>query len=101
DINKPTEKMSSEEILHHFLSINKDILTTAELRELVNHKDRSKALVVSCAATIFGHLLKCETHKTLLVIDEHGILFNNDPSPVQFPVLYPLMDLPTWGGSAA
>ncbi|KAF8455103.1 hypothetical protein BGX38DRAFT_1258218 [Terfezia claveryi] len=100
-LNTSTEEETSREICHHFLSVNKDILTAAELTKLVNHEDTSKPLVVSCASTIFCHLLKNRIRKTLLVIDEHGALFMNDPpAPAQLPVLNPLMSLTFWGERA-
>ncbi|CAG8474931.1 9704_t:CDS:1 [Paraglomus occultum] len=97
-LDQPTEENSSIEICHRFLSLNKDILTAAELKKLVEHEDRSKPLVVSCAATIFGDILQRTNRKTLLVVDEHGALFDNDPpAPVQLPILKPLMTLTYWG----
>ncbi|RUS34197.1 hypothetical protein BC938DRAFT_481975 [Jimgerdemannia flammicorona] len=101
-IDQPTEEISSIAICKRFLSINKDILTAAELKQLVQHEDKSKPLVVSIAATIFCDLLQQISRKTLLVVDEHGVLFISDPpTPQRLPVLIPLMSLTYWAESAA
>ena len=45
----------------------------------MNQEVRSKPLVVSCASTIFHHLLKDTIQKSLFVTDEHDVLFMNEP----------------------
>ncbi|CAG8668428.1 5301_t:CDS:1, partial [Paraglomus brasilianum] len=78
------------------------ILTAAEFKELVQAEDNSKPLIVFCTTTTFGDLLQQTDHKTLLVINEHGMLFNKDPpAPAWLPILDPLMTLTFWVESAA
>ena len=68
----------------------------------MTHEDRSKLLVVSYTSTIFCHLLKDKTRKSLLVIDENGVptFINDPPTPTRFPILNPLMTLTFWGERA-
>jgi len=97
-INRASEEKSSMEICNRFLAINKDILTAAELKVLVEHEDKSKAFVVSCADIIFTDLLQRRDRKTLLIVDEHGALFKTDPpAPDRLWVLQPLKEITFWG----
>ncbi|RUP51478.1 hypothetical protein BC936DRAFT_147980 [Jimgerdemannia flammicorona] len=96
------EVTSSIRICQLFLSINRDILTAAEFRELIGNRTKGTPLVVSCAYAIFGNLLLQKSRKTLLVVDEHGVLFNSDPpAPERLPVLRPLMNLTAWREDAS
>ncbi|KAG0368649.1 hypothetical protein BGZ54_001508 [Gamsiella multidivaricata] len=101
-LNEVTSESASIEICKQFLAINRDILTAAKLRELVTYEDRSTPLVMSSAATILGSLLQRREHKSLCIIDEHGVLFASDPPvPARLVVLQPLKTFNYWDDSAA
>ncbi|RUP47923.1 hypothetical protein BC936DRAFT_145170 [Jimgerdemannia flammicorona] len=95
-LDQPTGSKSSEEICKRFLALNKDILTAVELQRLVKYTD-TNPVVDACAGEIMSGLLKQRDHKTLLVVDEHGALFNVEPpAPDRLPILGPLKNLTAW-----
>ncbi|KAI7819292.1 hypothetical protein BC939DRAFT_460337 [Gamsiella multidivaricata] len=101
-LNQDTAERASIEICKRFLAINKDILTAAELKEMVTYEDRSTPLVVSIAGTILGSLLQRRERKSLYIIDEHGALFASDPpAPDRLVLLLPLQSFNCWEESAA
>ncbi|CAI2168627.1 18817_t:CDS:2 [Funneliformis geosporum] len=96
-LNVKTSKRAEKVICRYFLALNKDILTAAELKEIVQH-DSSVEVEVAVAEAIL-HLIKLADHKALLIIDEHDILFEKDPVPLRIHLLSPLMNLNFWGES--
>lgn len=100
ELIQPTVEMSSEEICKRFLAMNKDILTAAELKQLVAYAGVGD-IFASCAGVIWG-LFKQKNRKTLLVVDEHGTLFDVDPPvPDRLYNLQPLKVLTFWGELAS
>ncbi|RHZ75624.1 hypothetical protein Glove_212g119 [Diversispora epigaea] len=81
ELNKCTEKKSGEVICKYFIAQNKDILTAAELKRLVQYADRY-SVEVAATGEILGNLLKRVDRKTLLIVDEHGVLFENKTVPI-------------------
>ncbi|KAG0344219.1 hypothetical protein BG005_001960 [Podila minutissima] len=80
-----------------FLALNKDILTGTELEKLVNNYNGSRSLSSNALWVIFDTLLKSRERKTLLLVDEHGKLFEREPYvPVRFRSLNPLMSFHWW-----
>jgi hypothetical protein len=99
DLDLGTSDEAGEVICKYFLTLNKDILTAADLEYIVRHVDRFSGKVEAAvvAGAIFT-LLKTSEHKTLLIVDEHGALFENKPSvPERFSALGPLKNLNYWG----
>ncbi|KAF9356847.1 hypothetical protein BGX26_004662 [Mortierella sp. AD094] len=93
------QEESSEEICQRFLSINRDILTATELKDLVKNV-RGKSNVATSFVNALWGLIRQQTRKTLLVVDEHRALFESEsPTPIRFPVLRPLLDLSALGGN--
>ncbi|KAG0076702.1 hypothetical protein BGZ93_003903, partial [Podila epicladia] len=91
-----SEDESALELVKRFLALNKDILTGAELEKLVNDAI-GKLDNAGAAWKIFRYLLMQSERKTLLVVDEHGKLFKDDPSlPKIFTYLNPLSDFHWW-----
>ncbi|ORY89529.1 hypothetical protein BCR41DRAFT_376138 [Lobosporangium transversale] len=72
--NCDTKTAASKLICQIFLSINKDILTASELKEMVAI-ETSKDPYVNSATCIFAELLQSRSQKALFVVDEHGALF--------------------------
>ncbi|KAF9370219.1 hypothetical protein CPB97_002923, partial [Podila verticillata] len=84
-----------------FLALNKDILTGTELEKLVNNYDGTRDISRNALSVMFGTLLKTKDRKTLLLVDEHGKLFERDPHvPEKFKSLNPLSSYHWWGEDA-
>lgn len=81
-----------------FLALNKDILTVNDFEKmLLGHQSEATEVLITAATSIFDDLLLLWETKTLLVIDEHGALFEQDPPvPKKHMILNPLMQLATW-----
>ncbi|RIA94344.1 hypothetical protein C1645_734870 [Glomus cerebriforme] len=90
------DKQSSEVIVRYFLAINKDILTAAELENLVQ-KIRTDSVVPFAEA--MWDMLQQKNCKILVVVDKHGVLFSHKttPAPLRLHILKPLMKLTYWG----
>ncbi|CAG8621823.1 12750_t:CDS:2 [Ambispora gerdemannii] len=95
ELSLNTSEEAGMVICKYFLALNKDILTGAELELLVENEniDYSSSKV---AGKILENLLKQVDRKTLLIIDEHGVLFEKDPVPERLHILKPLMNLTFW-----
>ncbi|KAI8606785.1 hypothetical protein EDD21DRAFT_400162 [Dissophora ornata] len=86
-------------LVKRFLALNKDILTSAELGQLVDGKDD---ISINTISVIFGTLLSQKERKILLIVDEHGLFFKVDPPlPTKSKSLKPLSDLRWWREDAA
>ncbi|KAG0346479.1 hypothetical protein BG004_001646 [Podila humilis] len=97
-LNSRTEVMSSQSVVQRFLAFNKDILTTAELRKLVDGYDGTINISTHAISRIFEDFLKSTRRKTLLLVDEHWKLFEKSPFvPDKFVSLGPLSRLDWWG----
>ncbi|CAG8622299.1 4180_t:CDS:2 [Ambispora gerdemannii] len=98
DLNVESSETAGEVICEYFLALNKDILTAAELKKIVRFaSDRNpQQVMVTVAEGILG-LIKSTDRKALLIVDEHGILFEKDPVPLRIHLLSPLMNLNFWG----
>jgi len=98
ELNKLSAFEIGYEICARFLALNKDILTIADFKVMtMGNSTDSKEAVTIAAGFIFGYLLKQLKRKTLLVIDEHGALFEPEPPiPKIQPLLNPLMQLNAW-----
>ncbi|KAI7828592.1 hypothetical protein BC939DRAFT_60993 [Gamsiella multidivaricata] len=95
------EGESELEVVKRFLALNKDILTGAELEMLVNDYDGTQSLSTNAIWVIFRTLLMTRDRKTLLLVDEHGKLFEKEPYvPVKFKSLNPLLSYHWWGEDA-
>ncbi|KAG0351443.1 hypothetical protein BG005_009051 [Podila minutissima] len=95
------EDESALQLLKLFLALNKDIWTGTELKMLVNDSDDTGDISTRALSVIFGTLLKTSERKTLLLVDEHGKLFENDPHvPQKFRSLVPLSSYHWWGEDA-
>ncbi|RHZ75616.1 hypothetical protein Glove_212g191 [Diversispora epigaea] len=91
-----TSEEAGKVICEYFLALNKDILTGAEFELLIKNKNVDCSFS-NVAESILGDLLKQVDQKTLLIIDEHGVLFEKDPVPERLHILKPLMNLTFWG----
>ncbi|GJJ68053.1 hypothetical protein EMPS_00399 [Entomortierella parvispora] len=97
-LNTKSEDLSTLQIVKRFLAFNKDILTGAELEMLVNDYDGSDAVSTIAAYKIFRYLLMSRDRKTLLLVDEHGKLFKEEPYvPDRFKSLQHLSSYGMWG----
>jgi hypothetical protein len=98
DLDTETSVHAGVVICEYFFALNKDILTVTDLENIVQLVDyRFNEVEVVVAESIFK-LLKTSVLKTLLIVDEHGALFEqNTPVPARLPVLAPLMNLNYWG----
>ncbi|ORY98261.1 hypothetical protein BCR41DRAFT_415753 [Lobosporangium transversale] len=98
--NCDTKTAASKLICQIFLSINKDILTASELKEMVAI-ETSKDPYVNSATCIFAELLQSRSQKALFVVDEHGALFpeSSKSAPERFPFLGPLQTFNSWNNS--
>ncbi|CAG8519393.1 1075_t:CDS:2 [Funneliformis mosseae] len=100
ELIKPTMEMVSKEICKRFLAINKDILIANELKKLVEFVSEDDVFVTY--ASLIWDLLKQKDCKTLLVVDEHGVLFDLDPPvPDRLIILISLKNLNFWEEKAA
>ncbi|KAF9898768.1 hypothetical protein EC991_010432 [Linnemannia zychae] len=96
-----TEGASTLEVVKRFLAMNKDILTGTEFEMLVRNYNGTDDISTDAVSIIFGQLLKSRDRKTLLLVDEHGKLFQHKPYiPVKFVSLGPLMSYALWGETA-
>ncbi|RIB07944.1 hypothetical protein C2G38_2212947 [Gigaspora rosea] len=84
---------AEEAICSYFLAQNKDILTATELERIVQKVNGSSEVEVIIAEAILG-FIKSANCKALLIVDEHGALFEKDSLPL---FLRPLMNLNFWG----
>ncbi|CAB4387899.1 unnamed protein product [Rhizophagus irregularis] len=99
DLNVASSKKAGNVICRFFLALNKDILTATDLKRIIQHVDYdSKEIEVTIAEEILD-LIKLADRKSLLIVDEHGVLFEKDPVPVRIHLLSPLMNLNFWGES--
>src|SRR4051794_1884294 len=97
DLDVETSLKAGEVICRYFLALNKDILTATELKTLVKHVDADQSRAEVFVAEEILDMLKISGRKTLLIVDEHGALFEKNPVPLRLPVLGPLMHLNYWG----
>lgn len=83
----------AQEICARFLALNKDILTVADFEVMTSgHPIDDEKVLNRAANSILTRLLKQLGKKTLLVVDEHGALFESDPAIHKSQLLlYPLM----------
>ncbi|KAK3823809.1 MAG: hypothetical protein J3R72DRAFT_528890 [Linnemannia gamsii] len=89
ELDRDDENESALQVVKRFLALNKDILTGAEL-EMLN-----------AVWVIFRDLLMSRDRKTLLLVDEHGKLFEKEPFvPQKFKSLNPLSSYYWWGEDA-
>jgi len=100
DQNKQDE--SALELVSRFLAINKDILTGAELEILVrDYKGGTDYTTTDAVSIVFRRLLMSRERKTLLLVDQHGKLFEKEPYlPDKFEFLVPLKSYGWWGEDA-
>jgi hypothetical protein len=97
DLIVETSAEAGEVICRYFFALNKDILTATDLTHIVRHAGRGDEDEIFVAEDIFD-FLKISDRKTLLIIDEHGALFEDDPPvPARLPILSPLKNLNYWG----
>ncbi|KAG0011529.1 hypothetical protein BGZ82_002975 [Podila clonocystis] len=95
------EEKSTLEVVKRFLALNKDILTGSELELLVNDYNGTRDISRNAAWVIFRYLLMSRDRKTLLLVDEHGKLFEKEPYvPDKFKSLSHLSSYSMWGESA-
>ncbi|KAG0345942.1 hypothetical protein BG005_001023 [Podila minutissima] len=95
---KETSGAIANQICMRFLALNKDILTVDDFEKLLlGHQSDATEVLITAATRILGDLLQQPETKTLLVIDEHGALFEQDPPvPKTHVILNPLMQLAAW-----
>ncbi|KAG0271415.1 hypothetical protein BGZ95_000771 [Linnemannia exigua] len=95
DMNKQDE--AALEVVTRFLAMNKDILTGAEFEMLVRNYNGTDDISTRAVSAIFRELLKSQDRKTLLLVDEHGKLFEKEPYvPDKFKSLVPLSSFNWW-----
>ncbi|KAG0357638.1 hypothetical protein BGZ54_000262 [Gamsiella multidivaricata] len=100
-LHTETEEESKLELVRRFLALNKDILTGNELEMLVNEYNGKYHVSTHAVWAIFRDLLMSWDRKTLLLVDEHGKLFEKEPYvPVKFKSLNPLLSYHWWGEDA-
>ncbi|KAF9343328.1 hypothetical protein BGX34_006921, partial [Mortierella sp. NVP85] len=97
-LDRDDQDKAALDLVKRFLGINKSILTGAELQMLVNDYDGSRHISRNALSTIFEPLLRSRERKTLLLVDEHGKLFEGKPPylPERFPSLNPLSSFNWW-----
>ncbi|KAF9327532.1 hypothetical protein BG006_009180 [Podila minutissima] len=98
ELAKETSGDIANEICKRFLALNKDMLTVADFEKMTYWHPTDPQDVFDCASNSILHdLLQQLETKTLLVIDEHGALFEQDtPVPKKHVILNPLMQLAAW-----
>ncbi|KAF9943611.1 hypothetical protein BGZ70_005716, partial [Mortierella alpina] len=100
-LDKNTQDESALQVVKRFLAMNKDILTGAELEILVRDYNGRGDILTDAASLIFQDLLMSRDRKTLLLVDEHGKLFEKEPYvPDKFKSLVPLKSYHWWGEDA-
>ncbi|CAG8677760.1 5041_t:CDS:2 [Acaulospora morrowiae] len=98
DLNVESPEKAGEVICRYFLALNKDILTAAELEKIVQcASDRNTQQIWITVAEQILDLIKLARRKALLIVDEHGVLFEKDPVPLRIHLLSHLMNLNFWG----
>ncbi|CAG8578407.1 1616_t:CDS:2, partial [Acaulospora morrowiae] len=98
ELNVESTEIAAAVICRYFLTLNKDILTAAELKKIVRFaSNRNLQQVMITVAEEILDLIKLANRKTLLIVDEHGILFEKEPVPLRIHLLNPLMNLNFWG----
>ncbi|KAG0266989.1 hypothetical protein BGZ95_002954 [Linnemannia exigua] len=102
ELDRDDENESALQVVKRFLALNKDILTGTELEMLVNEYNGTRNISRNALSVIFDPLLKSRRdRKALLLVDEHGKLFEREPYvPVKFGSLSPLMSYHWWGEDA-
>ncbi|KAF9080350.1 hypothetical protein BGX23_002284 [Mortierella sp. AD031] len=101
ELDRDDENESALQVVKRFLALNKDILTGTELEMLVNEYNGTRNISRNALSVIFDPLLKSRDRKTLLLVDEHGKLFEREPYvPDKFRSLFPLMSYHWWGEDA-
>ncbi|KAG0337159.1 hypothetical protein BG004_007755, partial [Podila humilis] len=97
-LTKQTPGSIATQICARFLALNKDILTVDDFQSLLlGHTSEDHEVFVNAATAVLDSLLQQNETKTLLVVDEHGALFEQDPPvPKRHPILNPLMQLAAW-----
>ncbi|KAF9128897.1 hypothetical protein BGX30_014154 [Mortierella sp. GBA39] len=101
ELDKDTQEEAVLQVIKRFLALNKDILTGAELERLANDYNGIYNIVSNALSVIFYPLLKSRDQKTLLLVDEHGMLFEKEPYvPDKFKSLVPLSSYHWWGEDA-
>ncbi|UZO20554.1 uncharacterized protein OCT59_012977 [Rhizophagus irregularis] len=101
ELVKPDDAKIAKEICMRFLALNRDILTKNHFYQMMSLLSRSEEneekVYQTVASNIMDDLLKQLKEKTLIVIDEHKILFEPDPPiPHKQIRLNPLMHLNAW-----
>ncbi|CAG8596717.1 4921_t:CDS:2, partial [Funneliformis mosseae] len=98
ELDVDTPEKAGKVICEYFLALNRDIVTGDGLEMLVeNVTFSSEKDFIIVAEIILGELPKQVERKTLFVIDEHGVLFEEDPPvPKRLHLLSPLMNLTFW-----
>ncbi|KAG0043351.1 hypothetical protein BGZ89_006496, partial [Linnemannia elongata] len=97
-LNTEYEDELALDIVKRFLALNKDILTGAELGMLVNEYSGTRNISKNALSVMFDSLLKSRDRKTLLLVDEHRKLFEQEPYvPDKFKSLVPLQSYHWWG----
>ncbi|KAI7829763.1 hypothetical protein BC939DRAFT_523399 [Gamsiella multidivaricata] len=100
-LHTETEEESKLELVRRFLALNKDILTGNELEMLVNEYNGKYHVSTHAVWAIFRDLLMSWDRKTLLLVDEHGKLFEKEPYvPVKLKSLNHLLPYRWWGEDA-
>ncbi|KAF9272158.1 hypothetical protein BGZ68_002656 [Mortierella alpina] len=96
-LNERTEEGAALQMVQRFLTLNKDILTGAELQMLVSNYDGTLGIWTCALSTIFDEFLKSRDRNTLLLVDEHRLLFEEEPFiPDKFTSLVPLSSFSMW-----
>ncbi|PKY50961.1 hypothetical protein RhiirA4_467744 [Rhizophagus irregularis] len=96
------DKINSQmKVCQRFFALNKDILTSTDLDELitaVTEDDPDSVIIKRCFSQIFSGLLKQELpRKTFFIIDEHEALLNNETLvPKRLKSLQSLTNLNFW-----
>ncbi|KAG0373140.1 hypothetical protein BGX24_012094 [Mortierella sp. AD032] len=97
-LNGDDENEAALDLFKRLLALNKHILTSAELGMLVNNYNGTRKISRDALSVIFRMLLKSQDRKTLLLVDEHGKLFEQEPYlPRKFVSLAPLSSYALWG----
>ncbi|KAK3805410.1 MAG: hypothetical protein J3R72DRAFT_120864 [Linnemannia gamsii] len=101
ELDRDDEDESALQVVKRFLALNKDILTGAELEMLVSDYNGTRNISRNAVWVIFRDLLMSRDRKTLLLVDEHGKLFDKEPFvPQKFKSLNPLSSYHWWGEDA-
>ncbi|KAK5827635.1 hypothetical protein F5H01DRAFT_375443 [Linnemannia elongata] len=97
-LNTEYEDEVALDIVKRFLALNKDILTGPEFGMLVNEYSGTRSISKNALSVMFDSLLKSRDRKTLLLVDEHRKLFEQEPYvPDKFKSLVPLQSYHWWG----